>query len=565
MNSGGTSDGWNPTPERAPGPGRIAPAGPGPVSTASVAFTAPHGEAARVGLDLLRDGASAIDAMVGAAAAIAVAYHHMNGLGGDGFWLIARPGHAPVAIDAAGTAGAKATPAWYRERGFSAIPARGPGAALTVAGTVDGWRLAREFAGAAAWPLEAVLAPAIDLARTNLPATASEHAALRKVHPELAGNAEFAAMHYPDGAVPDAGTPRRKTALADLLEALARRGLDDFYRGEIATAIGAGLDARGAPLSRDDLAGFRAREVAPLTLKIRGARLFNLPAPTQGIASLLILGIYDRLLGAQPPQTGDDLDVDDVHLMVEATKRAFAVRAAEVTDPARLSPRWPGLTDPDFVGALAAQIDRERALPWPQPAAPGDTVWMGAMDATGTMVSFIQSVYWEFGSGVTLPEFGLVWNNRGTSFDLDGSATLGLGPGRKPFHTLNPAYAELDDGRRLVYGTMGGEGQPQTQAAVFTRYFRFGQPLSEAIAADRWLLGRTWGQADDDLKLEAGLYDGMADELTARGHVLARVPSGTEQMGHAGGIALGPDGSVDLGTDPRSDGAALVERVSTAG
>jgi len=529
--------------------------------SASVAFTAPHAAAARVGLELLESGATAIDAMVGAAAAIAVVYPHMNGLGGDGFWLIQRPGTPPVAIDASGPSAGAATPEWYRARGHDTLPARGPGAALTVAGTVDGWRVARTLVGDRALPLADVFAGAIALAREGTPSTASEAAALEKVAPELRHDAEFSALHFPDGTRPDAGTHRTKTELAGLLDALSVRGLDDFYRGEIGAAIGEGLSARGAPISTRDLTDYRAREVAPLTIPIGHGRLYNLPAPTQGIASLLILALYDRLATERPTRDEPDLDVEDVHLIVEATKRAFAVRDAEVTDPSRLSSRWPGLTEAAFVDGLAAQVDRARALPWPHPGAPGDTVWMGALDADGTMVSFIQSVYWEFGSGVTLPEFGLVWNNRGTSFSLDARATNALGPRLKPFHTLNPAFAELPDGRRFAYGTMGGEGQPQTQAAVFTRHVTLGMPLADAIAADRWLLGRTWGAPDDDLKLEAGLYDRIGTALAERGHVVARVPSGTEQMGHAGGIVLSPDGQVECASDPRSDGAGLIGRV----
>jgi len=252
-------------------------------------------------------------------------------------------------------------------------------------------------------------------------------------------------------------------------------------------------------------------------------------------------------------------EADHVHALVEATKLAFTLRDAEVCDPGHLGERWPELLDTQHIDSLAAQVELARAAPWPRPAKHGDTVWMGALDDQGWMVSFIQSVYWEFGSAVVVPGTGLAWNNRGMSFSLDAAHPNRLRPRCKPFHTLNPAAAIAGDGRRMVYGTMGGEGQPQTQAALFSRYFWQGEPLDAAIADGRWLLGRTWGDSDNDLKLEQALYDRIGGDLAARGHQLKCVPQHSEMMGHAGAICLYPDGRVDAATDPRSDGAAMGE------
>ena len=156
-------------------------------------------------------------------------------------------------------------------------------------------------------------------------------------------------------------------------------------------------------------------------------------------------------------------------------------------------------------------IGRWRARPWPEPAAKGDTVWMGAADSNGCVVSYIQSVYWEFGSGMVLQDTGINWQNRGASFTLDPASHVVIGPRRKPFHTLIPAHARLPDGRGMVYGNMGGDGQPQSQAAVFSRYAMFGQDLQQAVTAPRWLLGRTWGQMSVSLKVESRF-----DPATAR-------------------------------------------------
>jgi gamma-glutamyltranspeptidase len=213
------------------------------------------------------------------------------------------------------------------------------------------------------------------------------------------------------------------------------------------------------------------------------------------------------------------------------------------------------LDDPAALDTMAARIDLRRALPWPQPPAAGDTVWFGAIDAQGRAASVIQSTYFEFGSGVVLPQTGITWQNRGSSFRLAPDGWNALKPGRKPFHTLNPALARFDDGRTMVYGTMGGEGQPQTQAAIFTRYARFGQGLQAAVTAPRWLLGRTWGADSVTLKIEDRFDPALCEALRAAGHDVEMMAPYTPTMGHAGAIVRHPDGVLEGATDPRSDGA----------
>jgi len=182
---------------------------------------------------------------------------------------------------------------------------------------------------------------------------------------------------------------------------------------------------------------------------------------------------------------------------------------------------------------------------------------LGAIDGAGHAVSFIQSTYWEFGSGVVLPETGIVWQNRGVGFSLDEGAVNPLMPGRKPFHTLIPALARLEDGRVMVYGNMGGEGQPQSQAAVFSRHVLFGQGLQEAVTAPRWLLGRTWGEVSMSLKLEDRFDPALVEALRDAGHAVEPVGPFSDLMGHAGAVVRHPDGLLEGASDPRSDGAAL--------
>ncbi len=511
---------------------------------------APHADAARVAAAVLGEGGNAIEAMVAAAAAIAVVYPHMNGIGGDAFWLLHEPGREPRAIDACGPAGSEVDAALYAA--MASIPVRGPLAANTVAGTVGVWDLALAHSRDA-WdgrlPLERLLAPAIEFAERGITVTKSQEASTAAKLVELARQPGFGGRFLPGGRVPAQGDTFVQRPMCTALRRLAQAGLDDFYRGELARSIATELAAAGSPLRLADLEAYRAEWREPLRIQHTRGEPFNMTPPTQGVVSLLILGILDRL----PAPARESADY--VHAIVEATKQAFAVRDRHVTDPRYMSVDAASLLSHDALDGLACAIDMARAKPWGTRTAAGDTVWMGVIDAAGRAVSFIQSIYHEFGSGIVLPSTGINWQNRGCSFALDPAAPNALVPGRKPFHTLNPALALLADGRTLVYGTMGGDGQPQTQAAVFTRHVVHGMALQEAVSAPRWLLGRTWGSMSETLKVESRFDPALVEELARRGHDVEVVGAFDEVVGHAGALVRHADGSLDGGYDPRSDGA----------
>jgi gamma-glutamyltranspeptidase/glutathione hydrolase len=274
--------------------------------------------------------------------------------------------------------------------------------------------------------------------------------------------------------------------------------------------------------------------------------------PTQGVASLMILGLFDRLNVAE----GEGFD--HVHGLIEATKQAFIRRNAELGDHTHMSsPAQDWLSD-DNLDDMATRIDMAKALPWPHEPKAGDTIWMGACDREGTVVSFIQSVFWEFGSGLTCPETGVFFQNRGAGFSLAPGPNQ-LAPGKRPFHTLNPAMAELADGRVMSYGTMGGEGQPQTQSAIFTRHVQFGMDLQAAVTAPRWLLGKTWGQDTTTLKLEDRFDPALVAHLREAGHDVELIAPYSDLAGHAGAIMRHPSGLIEAASDPRSDGAAITD------
>jgi gamma-glutamyltranspeptidase/glutathione hydrolase len=457
------------------------------------------------------------------------------------------------ALMGAGPAGAKATRALYREHGHETIPPRGPLAALTVPGAVGAWMLALDAAKACGGklPLAELLAPAIRHARDGYAVTRSQARLTAEKRGEMAEASGFAEAFLVDGKAPQTGDIVRQTALAETLDHLARSGLDDFYRGDVGREIAADLERIGSPVTRADLQSYRAAAAEPLSVMIGSGTLFNAPPPTQGLASLIILALFERL------RVQEAEGFDHLHGLVEATKRAFCVRDRLVTDPRRMTENLDRYLAPAFLDGEAGKIDPRKAARWPAPAGEGDTIWMGAADASGCVVSYIQSLYWEFGSGCVLPRTGLVMQNRGASFSLDPAARNPLEPGRLPFHTLNPALAVLKDRRVIAYGAMGGDGQPQSQAALFTRHVLFRRPLGKALAAPRWLLGRTWGSPHTNLRLESRFAEEVVDRLRTAGHdveVLDEAYSDT--MGHAGAVVLHADGSLEGAHDPRADGGA---------
>lgn len=509
--------------------------------------TAPHYLAAEAGCSVLRDGGTAVEACVAVAAALAVVYPHMTGIGGDGFWVIREPDGRIHSIHGCGGAAASADLSLYA--GLDAVPTRGPLAANTVAGTISGWEAALDDPSCTL-PLDRLLRDAIRHADEGVAVTAGGAGIATAKGGELRGQpGAYAAVFEPEGRPLAEGDLLRQPLLAATLRHLAEKGLDDYYRGELAARIAEDLAALGSPVAAADLAAHRASRPEPLHTAIAGATLYNATPPTQGFAALMILALFDRLAVDAPDGFAH------VHGLVESTKQAFLLRDVHVGDPAWTDFDFQGLLDDSkALDKLAGRIDPAAALPWPQPPQWGDTCWFGAADAEGRVVSCIQSTYFEFGSGLVLPQTGITWQNRGSSFRLAESGWNALKPGRKPFHTLNPALAVFDDGRVMGYGTMGGEGQPQTQAALFSRYARFGVDLQEAISAPRWLLGRTWGEQSTTLKIEDGFDEALYAALAAAGHDIERVGPLTATMGHAGAVVRLAGGSFAGATDPRSDG-----------
>ena len=514
--------------------------------------SAPHHLAAQSGLAVLRDGGNAVEAAIAVAATLSVVTPHLCGLGGDAFWLIHEPGRLPVSIDGSGAAAAAAEPALYAQHGIDAtIPRHGILSACTVAGAVSSWQAALEVSQR--WdgvlPLSRLFADAIHYARSGYAVTAPQPDAATRLLVDLTVQPGCAEHFLKDGAPPAVGARATLPRLADSFERLAKFGLDDFYRGGLGYHIGAELQRLGSPLAAEDMARHRSIRRRPLSITLDCGTVYNTPPPTQGLASLMILGLFQRL-GV------DEADgFAHVHGLVEATKQAFAVRNAHVTDPAHMTIHATTYLTDGLLDRLAADISPDRAAPWPQAGRPGDTVWIGTADDAGRVVSLIQSLAGPFGSGVMLRDTGILWHNRGASFHLTEGRQNILAPRRKPFHTLSPALAMLQDGRVMAYGSMGGEGQPQTQAALFTRHVLFGQTLQQAVTAPRWTLGRGWTGNDTHLKLESRVDPAVIEALRRAGHAVRVVEPFDTLMGHAGALVRHTDGLIEGAADPRGNGS----------
>ncbi|MXV43705.1 gamma-glutamyltransferase [Saccharibacter sp. 17.LH.SD] len=516
--------------------------------------SSPHHLASQAGCDVLKEGGTAIEATIAIASTLSVIYPHMTGLGGDGFWLILTPDGKTQAIDACGCLAQRVTLDWYQKKHVSEIPWRGGLAANTVAGTVSGWEAALRYSEIIQrpLPLHRLLQNALYYASHGRTVSRSESAVLCEKNDELQ-NPHFRKFFFPS----DGRTPLHENetvcspALAHTFHTLIKNGLSSFYEGELARSLVHDLQQAGSPLIEEDFLQHKATYKTPLHIESSHGQLYNTAPPTQGAASLLILALFDRLKDHVPVETADYL-----HLLVEATKQAFIYRNRFIDGHSESENHTRTLfASSKQIDQIGSQINRYQALPWTAQTQWGDTTWMGAIDGNGMAVSMIQSLYFEYGSGVLLPQSGIIWQNRGSSFRLAPSGWNALTPGRKPFHTLNPAAARLHDGRTLVYGTMGGEGQPQTQAALFTRHVHYGVPIQESINRPRWLLGRTWGNDSLSLKIEPGFSPDILHILQQRGHIIEELPARSSLMGHAGMLSRHAHGLLEGGYDPRSDGS----------
>ncbi|HEY0124265.1 MAG TPA: gamma-glutamyltransferase [Rhizobium sp.] len=486
----------------------------------------PHPEATALGNRLLAEGSSAAEAAVAMGAYLSVAMPHFCGLGGDAVWMTTDAGGRVRSLTGIGHAFA------FADR-ISQIEQRGPRSILTSAAAVSTWAAALSLSGVSAPDLARLLGPARQAARDGIEVTPSQEFWRAMRAPESATWLGFS--RYNEAST---GSLLKQPALAQSLEVLMEEGLHSFYTGTLAERIRADLADIGVVVAADDLKATSCEVGDGLSLPYRNVTLHAPPLPTQGVTTLEIMGILDRL---GRPETA----VDNYHLMVEAVKCAFLDRQ-QIDDSGQAAHLPSLLLSAEHLTSRANEVDRARAREWPHVFQAADTVYFAARDQAGRCVSALQSTYFDWGSGCCLDRSGIIWHNRGASFSLKAGPNR-LAPGRRPFHTLNPGIALKDGKPWLLYGTQGADGQPQTLTVLLRHCIDLDMAPAEALAAPRFLLGRTFSDSRDTLKLEP---TGFEAELLEKGHDISPLSPLSPLAGQAGIIRIEND-LPQGGHDPR--------------
>ncbi|HSR41145.1 MAG TPA: gamma-glutamyltransferase, partial [Longimicrobiales bacterium] len=502
--------------------------------------------ASSAGLSVLAGGGNAVDAAVTAAAVLNVVEPHMTGIGGDMFAILwIEDEGALVGLDASGRAGSEMTVEALRSLGHDAMPGSGA-AAITVPGALSGWAALLERYGSIS--LARALEPAIRMADEGFPVSpiiAEQWAAETE---KLADDPGARATFLVEGRrAPGAGEWHRNPDLAATLRTIAEEGAGALYGGGLGRRIVDGIRERGGFLTLGDLRGHEPRWVEPISSEFRGYTVWELPPAGQGIAALEILEILEPFeLAAMGHNSPDYL-----HHLIEAKKLAFADLGRYVGDPRAMEIEPTALLDPEYVESRRRLIDPERAMTAPEPgvaATASETIYLSAADRHGNMVSFINSIYSAFGSGVVVPGTGFALQNRGAGFTMEEGHPNRVAPGKRPFHTIIPAFVTRDGEPWLSFGVMGGSMQPQGHVQVLLNLLLFGMDLQEAIDAPRFrhLAGLRVG-------LEPPVGDGVREALRARGHDVVEL----HPYGAGGGQAvMRLEKGWAAGSDPRKDGAA---------
>ncbi len=514
--------------------------------------------ASAAGLRTLQNGGNAIDAAVTAAGVLAVVEPSMNGIGGDLFAVVYDATTKKLhALDASGRAPVAATPEEFAKRGLTEMPADGP-LTVDVPGVVSGWDALLTRYGTIS--MAQALAPAIGYARDGFPVAELMAAEWREAVPKLMADAATAATFLPHGTPPSMGEIFANARLATSLELIAKGGKDAFYLGPLAQAIAADMNARGGLLTAQDLADHTVDWVDTISANYRGYDVHEMPPSTQGFVALEMLNILE---GFDIRAMGHN-SADYLHVVTEAKKIAFSDRGAYLADRAfvpkdtlttLLSKGYAALRRKDIdmrkAGTFRAGALTDAASTTPDFGGRdrGDTIYLTAADGHGNVVSFIQSLFSNFGAGFVAGDTGITLSNRGSGFTLTPGHPNQVGPRKRPLHTLVPAMI-MKDGRPWVsFGVMGGDNQAQGHAQLVMNLVDFGMHIQAAGEAARM---RHMGA---ELALESGIGPEVRAALEARGHTLR---DGRAQVGGYQGIMIDPNTGVLLGgSDLRKDGLAI--------
>lgn len=504
----------------------------------SIALAAPHSAAVEAADEIIEAGGNVVDAAVAAAAALTVVYPHMCSVGGDVIALLRTPDGKTTCVNASGSYGSGAVNAWP-DRGPVRMPVYGP-LTVTVPGAVSGWQVLLDLGGTLTAP--AILAPAIRLARDGMPVAPNLARALASGRQRLQADSGLVDVFFKYGEPVGPGDIVTQPALAATLQRLADQGLSALYGEEFA----GGLAALGVPISLDDLQRHQAEVLEPLTMDVAGLRVVTAPPNSQGFTLLRNLGVI--------AVDHDSLTDIDPALLVELLHSSDLLRDQVLADPRVVEVDVHRELTAAALHQAAANLRngcRPDADPAPRPD--GDTIAVAAIAADGTAVSLIQSIYHSFGSGLLEPSTGLVLHNRGSSFVLDPAAPNVVAPGKRPAHTLMPVLIEGPDGLIAAHGTMGGKAQSQIHTQLVQRMLE-GRSAQEMVSSPRFIVG------DDGVFFEGSIEGEVAARLRSTGRAVTVGAALDNSAGHSMVARLMPDGSLEAGADPRSDGRAMVRR-----
>jgi gamma-glutamyltranspeptidase/glutathione hydrolase len=520
-----------------------------PISDGPASFTGavatPHAVATDAATAAFRDGGSAIDAAIAAAAVLTVVYPHNVALGGDLIALVRTPDGAVTCVNASGWAGAAADPTAMRDKYGSALPDRGADT-VTVPGGVRGWEALRRFGSRLPW--ERLLRPAWEAAESGVPVAESLGASLADPeNAELDGMDDFVRVFSPGGRRLRAGEEFRQPELAATFAALRATGPDEFYAGGLAAHTVRFLRSRGSVLDAADFVEYQPEITEPLAIGFRDLTVLTSPPNTHGFMML-------RALRAIEEMSLDAPLADGIGTLMRVFHHGNRIRSTRLADP-RMAPvdvldlvhgDLRAATPVGDAGAVVRSIPR------------GDTVGIAAADADGVAVSLIQSVFHAFGSGLVDPQTGILFHDRGTSFSLSAQSPNVLAPRKRPLHTLMPVMTTRNGVVRHVLATMGGQGQPQILTQVLLRMLD-GATAADAIAAPRAIVGpQEHGCTADSVVVEADLDPAAASALSEAGLALVEMPMYSEGLGHANVVEIARNGQLTAAADPRADGSAVV-------
>jgi gamma-glutamyltranspeptidase/glutathione hydrolase len=501
-----------------------------------------HPLATLAAIDVLREGGNAADAAVTACAVLCVVEPHMTGVGGDCFAMLAKPGQPAWGYNGSGRAASGASAEALRALGHADIGTSIH--AVTVPGAVDAWEATLKAHGTIG--LDRALRPAIGYAENGFPVAARVAFDWARFVTRLKSDPGTAKHYLFNGTSPKEGDVIRLPALAKTLRAVAAKGARAIYQGEIADDMAATLAAHGSLITADDIGAHKGEVVTPISSNYRGLDVFELPPNGQGLTALVMLNILEtfdmKSLAALGPER--------FHLMLEAARIGYAVRDTHIADPKTMTVDVAKLLDKTWAKTLAAKIDPARRVELPKMPSPGnETTYISIVDKDRMAVSFINTLYSNFGHGLCTEKTGIIFTNRGSCFTLEAGHPNVFGPSKRPMHTIIPALAMRDNRVAYSFGVMGAHYQPMGHVQIVLNLIDYGMDVQQAIEAPRAFF------VGEDSAIERGMPAATIEGLKRRGH---RVTTPEVPWGGAQIINIDWDRGVLIGgSEPRKDGCAL--------